>query len=666
MYSKYTLLLTMLLLMVACNEDADTIDYDGSTSLDDEVDYSTFKAVISDSFVERTISTKASLSTHIGFASNATPDLAVMFDDGTSVAYEYDIESEYYNATEQTTAKAQYIYSTNSDVSGAIVAATWPSEFSLHPDNSIELKNRKSRMQISYKYNTSLNSQKIVVNDIYIGKIYTQGGFDATNELIYKIDTSIDPADLYTEQVNSDADILSDEESTDDYQVASYEAFVIPQNIDEYSTYIKFDLMVDNESETYIYYLPNTFYVEPFTLYKLLFEVEFVDEAISFDLERQSEIAEWEDGDDLSITVNPYQPLWSVWDGSSTELYTKGSGVEGDPYLIENANQLAYLSKLTKAGTAYTEAMASYFLLTANVDMSAGSWTPIGSSSYPFTGVFDGGQYIIKGATNIFDANNNGFICYMGTSSAEVAAVIKNVTITNASFTIATISSTSTYKQTGGIVGYVSSNSTGVFHTIENCKVLNSTISSGYYAGGVVGYGVCNIIGCTVENTDISTCSAYTSTGACGVGSIVGAVVGNKAISISHNLSSGNSISGLYGASMGGVIGYVSTTNVASLDASSNYLCDLTYTAADGEDVYGIAPPNSSGTLATRTYSYHNIVMEDGVGDYDCYTDAVGTTLADLLNGSGSITFEEGDLYWIADDEASTPTPAYYTTTTNN
>ncbi len=656
----------MLLLFVACNEDADTTDYNGSTSLDEEIDYSTFKAEISDSFVERTISTKAALSTHIGFASNATPDLAVMFDDGTSVAYDYDIESEYYNASEQTTSKAQYIYSTNSDVNGAIVAATWPTEFSLQPDNSIELKNRKSRVQISYKYNTTLNTKNITVNDIYIGKIYTQGLFDSTNELSYKIDTNTAPADQYTEQVTSDAYILSEDELSDDYQVASYEAFVIPQNIEAYSTYIKFDLMVDNISETYIYYLPNTFYVEPLTLYKLVFDVEFIDEAISFDLESQSEIAEWEDGDDLSITVNPYQPLWSVWDGSSTELYTKGTGVEGDPYLIESANQLAYLSKLTKAGTSYTTAMASHYQLTANIDMSAGSWTPIGSSSYPFTGVFDGGEYIIKGTTNVSDANNNGFICYMGTTSAEVAAVIKNVIVTSATFTIATSSSTSIYKQAGGIVGYVTSNSSGVFHTIENCKVLNSTISSGYYAGGIVGYGVCNIVGCTVENTDISTCSEYTTTGVCGVGSIVGCVVGNKAISISHNLSSGNSISGLYGASMGGVIGYVSTTNVASLDASSNYLCDLTYTAADGGDVYGITPPNSSGTLPTRTNSYHNIVMEDGVGDYDYYTDAMGTTLADLLNGSGSLTFEEGDLYWISDDELSIPTPDYYTTTTNN
>ncbi len=644
--------------MVSCSEDI-TTETDGSTTLDEVVDYSLFMAEISDIFQERTVSTRASLSDHIGFASTATPDLSVMFDDGTSIAYDYDIESEYYNATSATSAKAQYIYSTNSDVSGAIVAASFPTEFSAQPDKVIELKNRKSRVNISYKFNKTAdaNISAITLNNISLGKIYDTGYFDTANELTYRVDTEVAPTDIYTEQVTTDGDILSDEEVAEEFQTASYEAFVIPQNLEAYSTYIEFDLTINSESEVYTFYLPNTIYIEPLTLYKLVFEITYVDEALSFDLTSQSEVAEWEEGDDLAITVTPYIPVWSVWDGSSTEVFAKGTGVDGDPYLIESANHLAYLSKMSKSGSSYTAAMAAHYKLTSNIDWSGNSWTPIGSSTYPFTGVFDGDGYIIKSAKSALDSNNNGLFCYVGTTSATVAAEIKNVTLSNCVFTNATATAT-TYKQAGAIAGFVAAG-TSAFHRIENCTVKNCTVSSGYYVGGIVGSGACDIVGCRVENTTITGSGTYSST-VSGVGSIVGLVAANKAISISNNLSTNNTIIGEKSASMAGIIGYLSVSSVTNLDVSSNYLHDLQYTTNDSGTIYAITSLSSGGNLPTRTNSYHNMVFEDGVNDYDYYTAEVGSSLVDLLNGGGDPSLTEGDIYWIAVEGSDLPTSAYY------
>lgn len=655
MNTKLLQLSSLLLLFVSCSEDI-TTDIDGSTTLDEVVDYSCFMAEISDSFQERTISTKASLSDHIGFASSATPDLSVMFDDGTSVVYDYDIESEYYNATSATSATAQYIYSTNSDVSGAIVAASFPMEFSAQ--TAIELKNRKSRVNISYKFDTTADAtiNAITVNNIYIGKVYNTGYFDTTDELTYRVDTGVAPSDLYTEQVVTDSNVLGETEVADNFQTASYEAFVIPQNLEAYSTYVKFDLTINGESDTYTYYLPDTIYIEPLTLYKMVFEIRYVDDALSFDLTSQSEVAEWEEGEDLSITVTPYLPVWSVWDGSSTEIFSNGSGVDGDPYLIESANQLAYLSKMSKSGSSYTEAMAAHYKLTTNIDWNGSSWTPIGSSSYPFTGVFDGDGYIIKSASNSVDSNNNGLFCYVGTTSATVAAEIKNVTLSNCIFTIATTTAT-TYKQAGAIAGFVAEG-TDILHRIENCTVKNCTVSSSYYVGGIVGSGACDIVGCRVENTTIT--GYGTNSGVSGVSSIVGLIASNKAVSISNNLSTSNTITAEKSASMSGIIGYLSVATVTNLDVSSNYLHNLTYTANDGGTIYAITSPSSGGNLPTRTNSYHNMVMEGEVNDYDYYTDAVGLALADLLNGGSDPTLEEGDLYWIVEDGSDIPTPAYY------
>lgn len=648
----------LLLLLVSCSEEMVT-DYDGSTSLEEVVDYTTFKAEVSDSFQERTILTKASLSDHIGFATTDAPDLSVMFDDGTVVSYDYDIEDECYNALSESGAKAQYIYSTNDDVDGAIVAASFPMEFSAQPDKVIELKNGKSRVNISYKFNKAADAaiDEITINDIYLGKVYNSGLFDTTNELVYKVDTEVAPVDVYTQQVTTDEEVLSESESVEDFQTASYEAFVIPQNLEAYSTYIKFDVVVNKESKTYTYYLPNTIYIEPLTLYKLVFEITYVDEALSFNLTSQSEVAEWEDGDDISIAITPYKPVWSVWDGSSTEEFAKGTGVDGDPYLIENANQLAYLNTMSKSGSSYTAAMAAHYRLASNIDWDSNGWTPVGSSTYPFTGVFDGDGYIIKGAKATVDSNNIGLFCYVGTNTATVAVEIKNVTLYNCSFTNTAVATK--YKQAGAIAGFVAANGSEPFHKIENCKIKGCTVSSGYYVGGIVGSGACNIIGCTVEDSTIAGYGTYSSN-ISGVGSISGLVAANKAISIAHNLSTNNTILGEKSASMAGVIGYLSTSSVTNLDVSSNYVYNLKYEAGDSGIIYAITSLSSGGNLPSRTSSYHNMILEDGVNDYDHYTLEMGSSLAELLNGGSDISLSEGDLYWVAADDSAVPTPTYY------
>lgn len=49
----------------------------------------------------------------------------------------------------------------------------------------------------------------------------------------------------------------------------------------------------------------------------------------------------------------------SVWDGNA-EFWTQGSGTANNPFLIENARQLAFLAELVNAGTTYEN---TYFKL---------------------------------------------------------------------------------------------------------------------------------------------------------------------------------------------------------------------------------------------------------------------------------------------------------------
>lgn len=106
-----------------------------------------------------------------------------------------------------------------------------------------------------------------------------------------------------------------------------------------------------------------------------------------------------------------------VWDGTAA-IWTKGSGTESNPYLIETPAHLAYLSKQIQDGNAYD---GTYFLQTDDIDLNNKSWTYIGyGTSKLFSGIYDGGQKQIINVKNYLF----GYI---------KSATIKNLTIAGAS-----------------------------------------------------------------------------------------------------------------------------------------------------------------------------------------------------------------------------------------
>ena len=88
----------------------------------------------------------------------------------------------------------------------------------------------------------------------------------------------------------------------------------------------------------------------------------------------------------------------SVWDGSA-EPWTHGSGTEEDPYLIESAANLAYLSQELLNCVWDHYYYDTCFLLTVDLDLGGEQgleWMPIGSAmGFPFSGHFDGGNHTV-------------------------------------------------------------------------------------------------------------------------------------------------------------------------------------------------------------------------------------------------------------------------------
>lgn len=261
----------------------------------------------------------------------------------------------------------------------------------------------------------------------------------------------------------------------------------------------------------------------------------------------------------------------SVWEGERT-MWTHGEGTESDPYLIESADNLAFLAYMVNKGF---ETSGMHFRLTIDIDLNGRAdnpWTPIGlgdrwfnedgcdrgpASSLGFTpntlfrGHFDGGAHYISNLYVDEDFVNAGlFGCVEGVKNDDtiVPALIENVFVTNG-FVKGT--------HVGGIIGK------GNYLT-EVAYCWNGATIEGSNVGGIVGNDVGTVRNCY----NLGTLS----------GIKVGGIVGNKATEIFECYNEGNITAEGNNVSVGGIIGYSTSSfildncyNTGSLSASSNY-----------------------------------------------------------------------------------------------
>lgn len=191
----------------------------------------------------------------------------------------------------------------------------------------------------------------------------------------------------------------------------------------------------------------------------------------------------------------------------------KRKEVSDDPYIITNGAQLHGI--LERDGWRN-----QYFKLANSIDLGGHEWTPIGNSTTPFKGHFDGNGYTIYGLSIQNDVNgyaglfgkvegskisglsvnnanisnqssNTGIIC------GELAGggVISNCSVYGGSVSSSSSSSSSQSSSAGGICGLYSSRS-----TINNCNVRGISIKGGY-VGGICGQGAGKIENCKVYDT---------------------------------------------------------------------------------------------------------------------------------------------------------------------
>ena len=209
----------------------------------------------------------------------------------------------------------------------------------------------------------------------------------------------------------------------------------------------------------------------------------------------------------FTITVNSFLSAQSVsvWDGTS-EMWTQGQGTESSPYLIENAQQLAFIAEMVNGGVTHYD--NTYFKLTTNIYIdSLAAWDPIGyvEERY-FSGYFDGDDHTIT------FSYLERYAKYLGIFGYAINGGIDNLTSTG---TIVTLSDT---VYVGGICGYSTSSFTNCHNT---CNISNSNNSFRSYYGGICGMANASFTNChnagniftNIHRGNITTSSAVSRTG---------------------------------------------------------------------------------------------------------------------------------------------------------
>ena len=200
------------------------------------------------------------------------------------------------------------------------------------------------------------------------------------------------------------------------------------------------------------------------------------------------------------------------WDGSTVATaYCYGDGSSSKPYLIGNGEELAYFANQVNNGTNYD---GKYFQLIGDIDLGNNTWTPIGTSSNPFRGIFNGAGYTISNAKISTPTSHSrqeygyGIFGFIGNGSSRT--IIENTQFDNITMTLnqsSNISNGSTTSYTKIGMGVV----TGVMFknaTITNSVVRNSTITAQnsftirtYYCRLFVG-GMVGEVENSADNTD--------------------------------------------------------------------------------------------------------------------------------------------------------------------
>ncbi len=314
----------------------------------------------------------------------------------------------------------------------------------------------------------------------------------------------------------------------------------------------------------------------------------------------------------------------SYWVDNTKEIDSSTS-----TYLVSSAEELAYMARKINSGEIDSKGIT--IKLTKSIDLSNKYFTPIGTSSNPFKGTFDGRYYEIK-----------------------------NLTVSGKSKYYDSIGNESFDDEFGGLFGVVKD------ATIKNVGLESPIVQDVSYAGGIVAQATNSSL--VSLYTDCSQANLSSSPSKIRASVSVGGIVGV----LSNSKDNGDAQKGLYNSynnvyvqagdsstyKVGGLVGEVVSSNV--YNCYNNYYGLVTVANAQNQNYQGgvvIGKIDSTSeivnifNLSPRLYGYDNSSQELGtpalyyISEQNVVTKGqTQPTFANLVSGEG-YNFKKEDLW---------------------
>ncbi len=226
-------------------------------------------------------------------------------------------------------------------------------------------------------------------------------------------------------------------------------------------------------------------------------------------------------------------------------------------YAITNAEDLAWVQNKVSTENATYKNMK--VVLTADIDLSGiATWTPIGSETAKFMGIFDGNGHSITGMSILnYTESYQGLFAWVEGTANNNRAVLKNFSLSGTM-----TSSTNGPDYIGGVVGRCA-NYTDLIDVTNN---VNITIAAGIaqnHMGGVAGW---------CQNTTMTRCVNNGNIDAGATSNCVAGVMGygTTASSLTNCVNYGSISSTADNAYIAGLLGYIDNTKFAGAHSCLN------------------------------------------------------------------------------------------------
>ncbi|MCX6808129.1 MAG: fibronectin type III domain-containing protein [Candidatus Berkelbacteria bacterium] len=276
-------------------------------------------------------------------------------------------------------------------------------------------------------------------------------------------------------------------------------------------------------------------------------------------------------------------------------------------------------------------------------------FTPIGDSTNPFVGTFDGQGYTISGLYINRDSGFNVGVGLFGVVSSEMAKPISNVGLLD-------IDITGDYWGTGGLVGILNGPSTAgaSAQSLRTISITNSYVygnssitatDASIYTGGLIG-----TINYSANYTKVNLANCYTQgtvSGKSGVGGIVGYVSNHAGRTVADfSLTDSYSVASVSGSfEVGGLIGW--NCNIDDARITTSHFSGQVSSSSDSVYVGGLVGLDENTIdRITNVFMGGRVVTESS--SFISYLIG-GASDADIASHLSNVYyFNDGSAWWVA------------------